>query len=210
MSPVCNRQVNRHQLAPDCASYGSLRPKLTRDQDHRVPAMIGLFQSGRGAERAACDARRRDNGDLRVSDSYYRSRSRHALAMAARRGIEDPDWPPHFSCGCAVDIRFVFGAVLRGFDLTPPIFEREILMPQRQVDVMDKAGAILHTYPITLGSDALKASDFEKAALKEAAKVRLVPEGDIAGLTARMHPFTIGATYATAPAMVKPSVRVKN
>ena len=80
-------------------------------------------------------------------------------------------------------------------------------MPLRQVDVMDHAGAVLHTYPITLGADlAPKASDFERAALKEAAIAKLVPEGDIAQLTARMRRAITTSTRGTAP----PSAPVAN
>jgi hypothetical protein len=67
------------------------------------------------------------------------------------------------------------------------IAEKDFLVPLRKVDVMDKAGAILHTYSITLGAETLpRASDFERAALKEASAAKLVPEGDLIHLTARM------------------------
>jgi len=80
-------------------------------------------------------------------------------------------------------------------------------MALRQVDVMNKAGAIVHTYPITLGPDTLpKASDFERAALREAGKANLVPESDVAHLTARMRPRVAPPAKPQAPA--QPAGRV--
>jgi hypothetical protein len=62
-------------------------------------------------------------------------------------------------------------------------------MTERKVDVMDKTGKVLHTYPITI--DALNTSpkdaDCEKAALGAARTARLVPEPDFASLKTRMH-----------------------
>ena len=76
-------------------------------------------------------------------------------------------------------------------------------MALRQVDVMNKAGAILHTYPITLAPETSpKASDFERAALKEAGKTKLVPEGDMAHLTARMQPRVAAPVRPAVPAAV--------
>jgi hypothetical protein len=62
-------------------------------------------------------------------------------------------------------------------------------MTERKVDVIDKAGKVLHTYPITLGvsNASPKDADYEKAALSEARTAKLVPEPDFAGLRTRMH-----------------------
>jgi hypothetical protein len=87
------------------------------------------------------------------------------------------------------------------------IYEKEFFMTQRQVDVMNKAGEVLYTYPITLGSDTSpKASDFEKAALSEATRAQLVPEGDIGHMTARMQPHVGAQSHAAG----KPGTFVKN
>ncbi len=73
-------------------------------------------------------------------------------------------------------------------------------MPLRQVDVMDKAGAILHTYPITLGPETLpRASDFERAALKQAGVAMLVSEGEFIHLTARMRKVVARKPVAARP-----------
>ncbi len=83
-------------------------------------------------------------------------------------------------------------------------------MPLRQVDVMDKAGALLHTYPITLGKETLpKASDFERAALSEAAKAKLVPEGDIVHLKARMQRHVVAHSDLKLPTAARPGVPAK-
>jgi hypothetical protein len=44
---------------------------------------------------------------------------------------------------------------------------------------MDKAGKVLHTYPITLGASntSPKDADYEKEALSAARTAKLVPEG---------------------------------
>lgn len=65
-------------------------------------------------------------------------------------------------------------------------------MTERKVDVIDKAGKVLHTYPITLGvsNASPKDADYEKAALSEARTAKLVPEPDVAGLKTRMHADT--------------------
>ena len=62
-------------------------------------------------------------------------------------------------------------------------------MTERMVDVLDKSGAVLHTYSITVGVPNSSPKDivFETAALKAAAKANLVPEGDLVDLRARMH-----------------------
>ena len=45
-------------------------------------------------------------------------------------------------------------------------------MTERKVDVMDKTGKVLHTYPITIGTSnpSPKDVDFEKAALRPGAR----------------------------------------
>jgi hypothetical protein len=61
-------------------------------------------------------------------------------------------------------------------------------MTERSVDVKDKAGKVLHTYPINIGAPGASpiAADFEKAALAAAATAKLVPQADLAHLTAHM------------------------
>jgi len=62
-------------------------------------------------------------------------------------------------------------------------------MTERKVDVMDRAGKVLHTYPITLGAaaPAPRDADYEKAALNAAKTAKLVPDADFASLKTRMH-----------------------
>jgi hypothetical protein len=62
-------------------------------------------------------------------------------------------------------------------------------MTERKVDVMDKAGKVLHTYPITLpaGAASHTDSDYEKAGLHAAKTAKLVPEIDFGHLKARIH-----------------------
>ncbi len=62
-------------------------------------------------------------------------------------------------------------------------------MTERKVDVMDKTGKVLHTYPITLGATtpSPRDADYEKAALSAAKVAKLVPESDFASLKTRMH-----------------------
>jgi hypothetical protein len=63
-------------------------------------------------------------------------------------------------------------------------------MTERKVDVMDKTGKVLHTYPITLGTPTTPSprdADYEKAALSAARVAKLVPETDFASLRTRMH-----------------------
>jgi hypothetical protein len=62
-------------------------------------------------------------------------------------------------------------------------------MTERLVDVLDSSGNVLHTYPITLGElgdDAIE-SAYEAKALEAAAQGRLVPDGELESLTARIH-----------------------
>ena len=62
-------------------------------------------------------------------------------------------------------------------------------MTERKVDVMDRTGKVLHTYPITIGASnpSPRDTDYEKAALSAARVAKLVPESDFASLTTRMH-----------------------
>ncbi|KAA0999964.1 DUF2934 domain-containing protein [Paraburkholderia panacisoli] len=62
-------------------------------------------------------------------------------------------------------------------------------MSQRLVDVLNGSGAVLHTYPITLGElgDAADANLYEAKALEAAAHGRLVRDTELAGLRARLH-----------------------
>ena len=62
-------------------------------------------------------------------------------------------------------------------------------MTERKVDVMDRTGKVLHTYPITIGTSnpSPKDADYEKAALSAARAAKLVPEADFSALKTRMH-----------------------
>ncbi len=62
-------------------------------------------------------------------------------------------------------------------------------MTERKVDVMDKAGKILHTYMIAVDA-SIKSPvdhDYEKAALHAAKTAKLVPEAEFGHLKARAH-----------------------
>jgi hypothetical protein len=62
-------------------------------------------------------------------------------------------------------------------------------MSERKVDVLDKAGKVLHTYPITLDASNThpKDADYEKAALAAARTAKLVPDADFGHLKAHLH-----------------------
>lgn len=62
-------------------------------------------------------------------------------------------------------------------------------MAERLVDVLDGNGRVIHTYPVTLADTRGAAGDaeFETKALEAAAHGQLVPDAELAGLTARMH-----------------------
>ena len=62
-------------------------------------------------------------------------------------------------------------------------------MNERKVDVMDRTGKVVHTYPISLGVSSVSPNDadYEKAALRSAKIAKLVPESDFAGLKIRLH-----------------------
>ena len=62
-------------------------------------------------------------------------------------------------------------------------------MTERKVDVMDRTGKVLHTYPITIGAPNVspKDADYEKAGLSAAKVAHLVPDSDFGNLKARMH-----------------------
>lgn len=62
-------------------------------------------------------------------------------------------------------------------------------MAERLVDVLDSRGAVIHIYPITLGKsgDESKDSAYETKALEAAAHGRLVPDAQLASLSARIH-----------------------
>jgi hypothetical protein len=62
-------------------------------------------------------------------------------------------------------------------------------MTERLVDVLDRSGSVLHTYPITLGElgDAADDAAYEAKALEAAAHGRLVPDNQLQSLTARIH-----------------------
>ncbi len=62
-------------------------------------------------------------------------------------------------------------------------------MEERLVDILGTNGQVLHTYPVTL-DDAGRVpvdAEFEAKALEAAAHGQLVPDAELAGLTARMH-----------------------
>jgi hypothetical protein len=73
---------------------------------------------------------------------------------------------------------------------------RSFFMTERMVDVMDKTGKVLHTYPISLSasnpslgasSPAVQDTHYEKAALSAARTAKLVPEADFVSLKTRVH-----------------------
>jgi hypothetical protein len=61
-------------------------------------------------------------------------------------------------------------------------------MTERLVDVIDKNGNVIHTYPITLpDADDIDDANHKAKALEAAAHGRLVPNVDLESLTAAMH-----------------------
>lgn len=60
-------------------------------------------------------------------------------------------------------------------------------MTERLVDVLNKHGLTVHTYPITLEDPNAENVDYERKALEAAAHSQLVPDDDLGQLTARMH-----------------------
>lgn len=62
-------------------------------------------------------------------------------------------------------------------------------MAERLVDVLDSHGRVIHTYPVTLDEPrgAVDDAEFKAKALEAAAHGQLVPDTELAGLTARMH-----------------------
>ncbi len=69
-------------------------------------------------------------------------------------------------------------------------------MTERKVDVMDKTGKVLHTYPISLSASSPPTgttmpwpldADYEKAAFSAAKTAKLVSESDFASLRMRVH-----------------------
>jgi Protein of unknown function (DUF2934) len=73
--------------------------------------------------------------------------------------------------------------------LTPNDKHWKTVMTERLVDVIDSRGAVLHTYPVTLGEAGTAADDcdYQAKALEAAAQGRLVPDAELGTLTARMH-----------------------
>jgi hypothetical protein len=70
-------------------------------------------------------------------------------------------------------------------------------MVERLVDVLDRNGTVIHTYPITLAEpDNEDDAKYIAKALEAAAHGRLVADADLDGLTARMH---IGRSGQMAP-----------
>lgn len=64
----------------------------------------------------------------------------------------------------------------------------EIAM-ERLVDVLGSSGAVIHTYPITLGqaADDTDEAAYEAKALEAAANGRLVSDAELGSLSARIH-----------------------
>jgi len=61
-------------------------------------------------------------------------------------------------------------------------------MEERLIDVFDKYGRALHTFPVQVeDADSASEDDIKAKALKLAARAQLVPEADVANMTARMH-----------------------
>src|ERR1700710_1978088 len=61
-------------------------------------------------------------------------------------------------------------------------------MAERLVDILNSDGAVVHTFPITLGgSDTASDEDYQTKALEAAAHAQLVPDAELKSLTARMH-----------------------
>lgn len=62
-------------------------------------------------------------------------------------------------------------------------------MTERLVDVLDRNGAVIHTYPITMAESDNDADDtkYKAKALEAASHGQLVPDADLGSLTARMH-----------------------
>lgn len=63
-------------------------------------------------------------------------------------------------------------------------------MAERLVDVMNRNGIVVHTYPIGIGGEADNAADdaaYEAKALEAAAHGQLVPDAELGSLTARVH-----------------------
>ena len=62
-------------------------------------------------------------------------------------------------------------------------------MVERLVDVLDRNGAVIHTYPITLADSDNDADDtkYIAKALEAASHGQLVADDDLGSLTARMH-----------------------
>jgi hypothetical protein len=68
-------------------------------------------------------------------------------------------------------------------------------MAERLVDVLTDEKIVLHTYPITIGKAEAVVSDdseFEKKAAEAAAYAHLVPDGDLPGLSEKMHVMRSG------------------
>jgi hypothetical protein len=75
------------------------------------------------------------------------------------------------------------------------ITERDAAMAERLVDVLNGNRAVLHTYPITIGTQNIVPNDtvYRAKAVKAAAHAQLVPDADLKSLTTRMHVSRGGA-----------------
>ena len=88
---------------------------------------------------------------------------------------------------CNGDVQTTF---LHGSSSDGPANGREkSAMEERLVDVLDSRGAVIHTYPVTLGQSGNESNDsaYETKALEAAAHGRLVPDAQLASLSSRIH-----------------------
>ena len=62
-------------------------------------------------------------------------------------------------------------------------------MAERLVDVLDRNGRVIHTYPVTLDEtgEAVGDADYQAKALQAAAHGQLVADAELEGLIAQMH-----------------------
>jgi hypothetical protein len=60
-------------------------------------------------------------------------------------------------------------------------------MAERLVDVLDSRNIVVHTFPITIEGSDTSESQYKKKALEAAAYEKLVSDGELGGLTSRMH-----------------------
>ena len=90
-----------------------------------------------------------------------------------------------YGCAVAAAPSLNFSSLRPGSGPGPP----RDAMAERLVDVLDGNGRVIHTYPVTLGDSGGVAGEAEygSKALEAAAHGQLVPDAELAGLSARMH-----------------------